>query len=167
MFTGVPSLSPSLPLPLPPRFPSVQFNLLHTDRRALLSERLEQAKFFQGNCWVFYRLTYHFGHALPVISNLSNCSWGFAFWMNTSNIKPEKVIWFLKRKITYLEGLNTTTRTVARKNWILLLFGNIPHDDEKRKPYTRSLQNRSTENLPKYFHVHPIIACAQMKLIPG
>ena len=48
MFTAVLSLSPrlvSLHTPPPPiRFPGVQFNSLSTDRRALLSERLEQAK---------------------------------------------------------------------------------------------------------------------------
>ena len=33
----------SLSSPLPRRFPGVQFNSLPTDRRALLSERLEQA----------------------------------------------------------------------------------------------------------------------------
>ena len=42
MFTGVPSLSPPL-VPPPPRFPGVQLNSLPTYRRALLSERLEQA----------------------------------------------------------------------------------------------------------------------------
>ena len=34
--------SPSSPL-VPPRFPGVQFNSLPSDRRTLLSERLEQA----------------------------------------------------------------------------------------------------------------------------
>ena len=32
------------PVPRPPRFPGVQLNSLPTHRRALLSERLEQAK---------------------------------------------------------------------------------------------------------------------------
>ena len=41
MFTGIPSLSPPPRVP-PPHFPGVQFDSLPTDRRALLSERLEQ-----------------------------------------------------------------------------------------------------------------------------
>ena len=46
MFTGVLSLSPPPPpppVPPPPRFSDVQLNSLPTYRRALLSERLEQA----------------------------------------------------------------------------------------------------------------------------
>ena len=35
--------------PSPPRFPGVQFNSLPTDRRALLSERLEQVTTHKGN----------------------------------------------------------------------------------------------------------------------
>ena len=42
MFTGIPSLSPPPRVPPPPHFPGVQFDSLPTDRRALLSERLEQ-----------------------------------------------------------------------------------------------------------------------------
>ena len=43
LFTGVPSLSPPTP-PLFTRFPRVQFNLLPNDLRALISERLKQAR---------------------------------------------------------------------------------------------------------------------------
>ena len=41
LFTGVPSLSPP---PLFTRFPRVQFNSLPNDLRALISERLKQAR---------------------------------------------------------------------------------------------------------------------------
>ena len=43
MFTGIPSLSHLASSPTPPHFPGVQFDSLPTDRRALVSERLEQA----------------------------------------------------------------------------------------------------------------------------
>ena len=48
-----------VPPPRPPRFPGVQLNSLPTYRHALLSERLEQARFLYGGGlnWQIYSLT--------------------------------------------------------------------------------------------------------------